>query len=344
MATAVSDILIPSRSTIRDAMVAINANAREMVLVGAEGAAVEGLVTDGDIRRGLVAGLTLDSPITEVMNRDFHAVDARADRAAVLDLMRARMFQHVPILGPGRVLQGVHFLHDLIGGAPKPNAAMILAGGRGTRLRPITENIPKPMAEVAGRPILERIVLHLVGHGVRRIYLAVNYMAPVIEKHFGDGSRFGCAIEYLREEEPLGTGGPLALLKGRLSDALFVLNGDQILQANLSDMLNHHRSSGCVATMAVGLHQVDVPYAVVTDSEGRLASLEEKPTLTMTVNRGSYLIEPELLELVPENCEFPITRLFELLLEQGRAVNLFQFNEYWLDVAASSDLCKANGA
>jgi dTDP-glucose pyrophosphorylase len=344
MQTALSDILIGSGATLRDAMVAINKNGREMVLVAGDDGRVEGLVTDGDIRRGIVGGLTLDSSITTVMNRDFHFVDSSEDRAAVLDLMKARMFQHVPILGAGKFLVGVHFLRDLLGAQPKANAAVILAGGRGTRLRPITEHVPKPMVEVAGRPILERIVLHLVGHGIRRIYLSVNYMAHVIEQHFGDGSRFGCSIEYLREDRPLGTGGPLALLKGQISEAILVLNGDQILQADLSAMLDHHHASGCVATMAVGLHQVEIPFAVVKDMQGRLIALEEKPTLTMTVNRGSYVLEPELLELIPSECEFPITRLFELLLEQAQPVNLFGFTEYWLDVAAANDLRKANGA
>lgn len=325
-------------------MAAIDANGREIVLVSDDEGRIVGLVTDGDIRRGLLANLTLESPVSAVMTRKFFAVSPELDRAAVLDLMRARGFRHVPVLDDDRRLVAIHFLRDLIGAMPKPNLAVIMAGGRGMRLRPITDKVPKPMVEVAGRPLLERIVLHLIGHGITRIYIAVNYLADVIEQHFGDGAAFGCAICYLRETQPLGTGGALSLLPERPPDPLLVLNADQIMRADLTMMLDRHASGGHAATVAVGSFSVPIPYATIRERGGRLIALDEKPTLDLVVNRGIYILNPDLLDLVPHKQEFPITALFTMLLDAGWPIGVFHFEDYWLDVGRPSDLHLANGS
>ena len=330
-------------STIRDAMALLDANAREVVLVRDVERRIIGLITDGDIRRGLLAGATLQSPVTTVMSRDFFSVAPEVDRAAVLDLMKARTIQHVPVLDGERRLLAVHFLRDLIGATPKPNVAVVMVGGRGTRLRPITESIPKPMVEVAGRPILERIILHLVGHGIHNIYLATNYKATIIKGYFGDGANFGCNITYLHEDEPRGTGGPLSLLPVRPAHPLLVLNGDQVTRADLTRMLEHHRLRRAVATIGVGPYQVEVPFGTVVERDGQLVGLQEKPSINFLINRGIYVLEPELLELVPGSGEFPITSLFESLLADGKPVSVFYFDDYWLDVGRPADLRNANG-
>jgi NDP-sugar pyrophosphorylase family protein len=277
------------------------------------------------------------------MQREFFAVGREANRASVLDLMKARSFQHVPVLDSERRLIGIHFLRDLIGASPKPNVAVVMVGGKGTRLRPMTESVPKPMLEVAGRPMLERIVLHLVGHGIQRIYLAVNYKAEMIEAHFGDGSRFGCAISYLHEDEPRGTGGPLSLLPARPEDPLVVLNGDQVTGADLTAMLEHHRNVRAAATIGVGPYQVQIPFGAITEENGRVTAIKEKPSLSVLVSRGIYVLEPEALAAVPRAGEFPITDLFAALLEGGKHVSAFYFDDYWLDVGRPADLRNANG-
>jgi dTDP-glucose pyrophosphorylase len=337
------DLLIGDGATIREAMAAIDVNGREVVVVQDADGRIVGLVTDGDVRRALLKSGDLDMGVAGVMTREFSAVSPGVDRAAVLDLMKARDFRHIPVLDKAGRLVGMHFLRDLIGAAPKPNIAVIMCGGFGTRLRPITEKIPKPMVEIAGRPMLERIVLHLVGHGVTRIHLAVNYLSEMIESHFGDGSAFGCQIEYLRESTPLGTGGPLALLKDRPAEAFFVLNGDQVMRADLSAMLEQHVEGGYAATLGVGAHRIQIPFAVISSENGRLNSIEEKPTLSLTVNRGIYVLSPETLDYVPANQEFPITALFERLLELNKPVGTFRFEDYWLDVGAVADLRTAHG-
>lgn len=336
-------LVIAEQSTIREAMTALNMNTREVVLAKDREGCIAGLVTDGDIRRGLLNGSTLDSPLAEVLRRDFYSASPDMDRASILDVMKARMFDHVPVVDADRRLVAVHFLRDLIGAAPKAIIALIMAGGRGTRLGAITDTIPKPMVEVAGRPMLERIVLHLVGHGVHTIFIAVNYMAETIERHFGDGSAFGCSITYLREKEPLGTGGALSLLPQRPSQPLLVLNGDLVTRVDLTGMVEAHQKSDAVATIGVGPYQTRMPFGIVKARDGRLVALEEKPTINVTVNRGIYLLDPAVIDLVPRGRAFQMTTLFELLLEANQPVGVFHFDAEWLDVGRPADLHRANG-
>lgn len=336
-----SGIVIADSASIRDAMQAIDTNGREMVLVRDKSDRIVGLITDGDIRRGLLSGRTMDMPAASVMTREFFTVAPDADRASTLDVMKARSFQHVPVLDYNRRLIAIHFLRDLIGAMPKPNIAVIMAGGRGTRLRPVTESIPKPMLEVAGRPMLERIVLHLVGHGIQTIYISVNFMSGVIEKHFGDGSVFGCRIDYLRESEPLGTGGSLSLLTRRPEHPFLVLNGDLISRANVTALLEAHTQSKHLATVGVGPYQIQVPFGTVRQESGRLESLVEKPILDILVNRGIYVLDPAALDFVPKQNVFPITDLFNELLAANKSVGVFNFDDPWMDVGHMEDLRRA---
>jgi dTDP-glucose pyrophosphorylase len=340
---AFAALVVDEHATIRDAMTAINSNGCEVALVRDPAGRIAGLITDGDIRRGLLAGLGVEASVAAVMTREFFNVAPGADRAYVLDVMRARQLAHVPVLDAERRLVAVHFLRALIGASEKPNAALVMAGGRGTRLRPVADKLPKPMVEVAGRPMLERIVLHLVGHGIRRIYIAVNFMAETIERHFGDGTGFGCRIEYLRESSPLGTGGALCLLPAPLEHPLLVLNGDLVTRADLSAMLEAHAASGCAATMAVGPYEVQLPFGAVTERAGRLVSLEEKPAVRFLVNRGIYVLEPAVLKHVPANREFAMTALFDALLADEQPVGVYNFEDSWLDVGAPEDLRRAHG-
>jgi dTDP-glucose pyrophosphorylase len=336
-----SEVVIADSASIRDAMQAIDTNGREMVLVCDKSDRIVGLISDGDIRRGLLSGHTLEMPAATVMTREFFTVAPDADRASILDVMKARSFQHVPVLDHDRRLIAIHFLRDLIGATPKPNVAVVMAGGKGTRLRPVTESIPKPMLEVAGRPMLERIVLHLVGHGIQTIYISVNFMAGVIEKHFGDGNEFGCRIEYLQESAPLGTGGSLSLLPRRPEHPFLVLNGDSISRANVTALLEAHAQHNYLATVGVGPYQIQVPFGTVRETAGRLESLVEKPTLDILVNRGIYVLDPVVLDFVPKQKEFPITDLFNELLAAKKPVGVFNFDDPWMDVGHMEDLRRA---
>jgi len=338
-----SRFIVQPDETVRDAMRTITDNWRELAIVAGSDLRVVGVITDGDIRRGLLGGLTLESPAATVMTRNYIAVGPEADRAAVLDLMKARSIRHVPVLDADRRLIGVHFLEALIGTSEKPNAAVIMAGGEGRRLRPLTDARPKPMMDVAGRPILERIVLHLVGYGIKRIFIAVNYLAHLIEDHFGDGERFGCTIEYLREDSPLGSGGALSLVPRDLAHPLLVMNGDLVSRFDVARLLAQHAREGVVATVAARHHQVDIPFGVIESNGNRVQSLTEKPSAHFLINAGIYVLDPGLLGEIPAGRFYPITQLFEQLLAQGKSVGVYRIEEDWIDVGRREDLSRANG-
>ena len=337
MTKSIETFVIKPGCTLRDAMLCINRNVKGIALLLDRRRRMLGTVTDGDIRRALLKGASLESPVAPFAHRSFTSVGVGTGRAAVLDLMRARSVEQVPILdGSGRLV-GLHTLRDIIGGVERPNWAVIMAGGQGVRLRPVTEHIPKPMIAVAGRPILERLVLHLVGFGIRRIYLSINYLGHVITGHFGDGSKFGCEIRYLREKRPMGTGGSLSLLKPKPSNPLLVMNGDLVTQVDIAALLGFHAAGGYSATMAVRRYGHQVPFGCVETRRGRVVGLEEKPVLERLVNAGIYVLEPALLRQIPRG-PFPITDLFSSCLARRKAVGAYEIEEEWLDVGQRDQL------
>ena len=320
-----------------DALRAIDAGGAGVALVMDERGKLVGMLTDGDVRRVLIKGVALVSPIKPYMHRQFTTVSPGAGRAEVLDLMQARLINQIPVVdGEGRPV-GLHLLHQVIGAEERPNVAVIMAGGQGVRLRPVTENIPKPMIKVAGRPILERVLLQLVSSGVRHVYLSVHYLGHIIEDYFADGSRFGCKVDYLREKEPLGTGGALALLKRLPADPLIVMNGDLITQADIAAMLRFHAAGGYSATMAIRRYGHQVPYGCVVQQGGRIAELEEKPVLERSINAGIYVLNPSLIRRIPKR-SFPITELFADCLSRNEPVGAFEVEEEWLDVGQREQL------
>jgi dTDP-glucose pyrophosphorylase len=338
-----STIIIPMDASIRTAMEAIDTGAVDIALaVDAEGALV-GTVTDGDIRRAILKGAKLTESVSAFIARNFTAVGPEATRAEVLDMMKARVFEQIPIIdGKGRVI-GLHLLREMLGAVVRPNWAMVMAGGRGERLRPLTDTVPKPMIRVAGRPILERIVLHLVGSGIRTIYLAVNYRAEMIKEHFKSGREFGCSIEYVHEETPLGTGGALSLLPVKPVDPLVVLNGDLVTQFDVGEMLRVHTDRKHKLTMGIHAYVHVVPFGVVQTENGRVSALTEKPTQTWQTNGGVYVLEPDLIPRVPSNVSFPITSLVEDCLDRGEHVGIFNLEDDWVDVGRPQELQRARG-
>lgn len=331
-------------STIRGAMEVIGQGTVEIALVVDDDGRLIGTVTDGDIRRALLRGATLEDSISPVMNRRFVAVGTGVSRAEVLDLMRARTIAQLPILDTDGRLQGLHLLREIVGGVRRSNWAVVMAGGRGERLRPLTDSLPKPMIPVAGRPILERIILHLVGYGIREIFIAVHYMAEVIENHFGDGSQLGCRIRYLREAVPLGTGGALSMLPERPRDPLLVLNGDLLTQFDVSALLDHHVAAGARATIAVHQHRYVVPFGVVeTTADGKVRTLSEKPGVVWLANAGIYVVEPDLLDRVTPGVATPMPAVIEDCLEQGETVAAYHLEDDWIDVGLPHELRRARG-
>lgn len=340
-------LAVPSSASLRRAMQAIDDGALEIALVLDDEGRLGGTVSDGDIRRALLGGAGLDDPVMEYMTKDPQVVRVDASRAEVLDLMRARSLAQIPVLDEAGRLLGLHALKQILGGAEFPNAAVIMAGGRGRRLGELTRNVPKPMLKVAGRPILEHLVLHLVGSGVRRILISVAYLRDSIEAHFGDGSTFGCSISYLSEdaEQPLGTGGPLALVEqhDRVRGPLLVLNGDLVTRFSVASLLDAHRRSGGVATVAVRRYTHDVPFGVVEVEGARLRRIVEKPEMSWPVNAGIYVLESDLLGRVPRGRHYPLPALIEECVGRGEHVTVWELSDDWQDVGRPSELRSARG-
>jgi len=351
--TAVKDAalrkaLVPSTATVREAMAAIDAGGMEIALLVDDDGRLEATVSDGDIRRALLTGLGLDDAVAGAGNRRFTAVTTPSDRAAVLDLMQARYISQVPVLDRRGVVVGMHLLREFVTAEPLDVAAVIMAGGRGTRLRPLTDHLPKPMIPVAGRPILERLVLHLVGSGVKQLYLSVNHLAELIIEHFGDGSRFGCSITYLREEtdQPLGTGGALSLLpwsERRRGRPILVMNGDLVTSFDVGEFVAAHREAGGVATIGAREHVTDIPFGVLECAGGMLSGLVEKPRMSCLVNAGVYVLDPSVLNRVPTGIEYPITELLCALVAEGEAVAVRSLSGEWADVGRPAELRAARG-
>jgi len=329
--------------TLYEALRSLDVSGLGMVLVeDASGAAI-GALTDGDIRRALLRGATLESAVDGYLRRQFVSVGPQAGRAEVLDLMQSRWFNQVPILDSQRRVIGIHTLHEILGGVPRENWAVVMAGGRGERLRPLTDAVPKPMIPVAGRPILERIVLHLVSFGIRRIFLAVNYRADIIEAHFGDGESFGCRIEYLRESTPLGTGGALSLLPEAPDRPILVLNGDLLTQFDIGSLLAFHAEGRYRATVGIHEYTHTLPFGILDLDGDRIVQLREKPTEVWLANAGIYAFEPEVIARVPSQTSYPLPALVEECLVRQEPVGGFRIEKDWIDVGRPKELERARG-
>jgi NDP-sugar pyrophosphorylase family protein len=313
----------------------------QIVLIAAEGDQLVGVLTDGDIRRAILGGAALESPVGPHVIRDCFTVADDAGRADVLELMQARHIAQVPVVGPGRRIMGLHLLQELISTAERPNWAVVMAGGRGSRLGDLTRTIPKPMLPVAGRPILERIVLHLVGSGVRRIYLSVNYLPDVIVEHFGDGSLFGCSIAYLHEEQPLGTAGSLALLpRGSAGpqDPLLVMNGDLVTQADVGRLIDFHEAGGQAITVAVRRHFEPIPFGCVDVDGDELVGFREKPTTEHLISAGIYVLQPDTIDLLAPGEPTSMPDLISTALRVDRSVRVLEVSDDWIDVGRRDQL------
>ncbi|SLM30970.1 Sugar-phosphate nucleotide transferase [Desulfamplus magnetovallimortis] len=338
-----ASIILTENATVMDALKGLEECGKNIQCIVNANGQMTGIVTDGDIRRGLLNGLRLDTPIPRLMTRKFHYVDENVDRNSVLDLMKAMKISQIPVLDQHRQLAGIHFLEDFIGYESLSNAVVIMAGGKGTRLRPLTEKIPKPLLKVAGRPIIERLILRLVGFGFQQIFVSVNYLADMICDYLGDGSSLGCSIHYLKEDIELGTGGALALLPQTITEPILVLNGDLLTEANFAEIVDFHKKNDAHATIVAKHYCHSVPYGTLHFKENRLISIEEKPDISCFINTGIYVINSSLLKFVDQNMFFPITKLFERCLNEDLPVSVYHLEREWRDMGNIKEFRSAQG-
>ncbi|MEM1033424.1 MAG: nucleotidyltransferase family protein [Myxococcota bacterium] len=341
---AMEELVVRPDATIRQGMEALNRSGLEVALVCDPAGKLTGVVTDGDIRRALLGGAGLDASIQVAANPTFTAVGPDVKRSEAVQIMFRSGFKCLPVVdGEGHLLD-LHTLWVAMLSQESPSWAVVMAGGKGTRLGELTQAIPKPMVPVGDRPILERIIQLLVSHGIRRIFLSVNYLSDMIEDHFGDGERFYCRIAYLRESEPWGTAGALRLLPGRPTHPVVVMNGDLLTNIHLGRLLAFHASGGFAATMALRRHVMHIPFGVARVENSRVHDIAEKPELTYDINAGIYALSPAALDLIPPEGPVPMTALLQRCLDEGREVGAYPMHESWHDIGLPEQLDRAQRA
>lgn len=336
----ISPCVVPPNASVKQAIENLTHSGLLLALVVDSRGYLLGLVGDGDIRRGLLAGSTLDDPVTHIMNTNFAAARQGMGSNEIRGLAEQRGVIHIPLVdSQGRVvslyLDNPNWLPET-----KTNTVIIMAGGKGTRLRPLTENTPKPMVSVAGKPMMQHLLEKLKAEGFSNFVISVNYLSEQIEDHFGDGRSFGVDITYVREKEPLGTAGSLSLLKSKPQEPLIVINGDVLFTAKISEMLSFHLETESEITVAVKLIESQVPFGVVELEGSTVTGMYEKPIRRDFVNAGVYVLEPHLLHHVQAEQRKDMTELIAELLG-GNAVRAFPIHEEWIDMGSPEDLIRA---
>ncbi len=338
------DTLLSADASVRDAIRSLNESGLQIVLVVDANGALVGTITDGDVRRGILRGVGMDDPVSEILHRDPMVLPPNMDRQTALQVMRSNGLHQLPVIDDRRHVIGLHLWNMLDVPSTRPNTVVVMAGGRGTRLYPHTENCPKPMLPVGGKPMLEHIVERARAEGFQRFVFAIHYLGHMVEDHFGKGSNLDVSIDYLREEQPLGTGGALGLMTRRPEEPFIVTNGDVLSDVRYGEILDFHVRHGAAATMAVRPHEWQNPFGVVHTDGVDITGFEEKPTVRSRINAGIYVLDPTALELVTsgEHCDMPT--LFERLQASARRTIVYPMHELWLDVGRPADLELARAA
>jgi dTDP-glucose pyrophosphorylase/CBS domain-containing protein len=339
--------LVRPDNTIREVMACIDANAQGIALVVDAEDRLVNTLTDGDIRRAILAGVELDLPARALLDRRQDSprpapltVRQGTPEERILELMTENALRQIPVLdGSGRVV-GLSLLADLVSEHALPLRAVVMAGGFGRRLRPLTEEIPKPMLPVGDRPILEHVLEGLRESGIHQVHLSTHYKGAMIADHFGDGSNFGLEIQYLEEEEPLGTAGALSLMEHE-DEPVLVINGDVLTGLDFRALLDFHREHKAEMTVGVRRLEIPVPYGVVVTDGVAVTAIREKPSLRHFVNAGLYLLEPEVCRSVPRGESVDMPDLIQGLVDAGRTVVSFPVREHWLDVGRLEDYQRA---
>ena len=335
---ALKELTIAPDVTVRAAIETIDRSKRKIALVVANDGRLIATVTDGDVRRGILRGVDLDGPVDQVMHVSPTTVTEGAADAETRRLIRENKLQHVPVLDAEGRLVDLALVEDLFGVTPRDTRIVLMAGGLGTRLRPLTETVPKPMLTVGGKPLLEQIIGVFADQGFWRVSISVNYRAEMVRDHFGDGSAFGVEIDYIEEKQRMGTAGALSLLSERPSEPFIVMNGDLLVALQFADLLAYHREKSALGTLVVREYEHQVPYGVVRSAEGLMTGIEEKPIERYFVNGGIYVLSPEALDHLTPGDPLDMPDLLLRLGEAGGNVGVFPLRDYWRDIGRIDDL------
>jgi len=333
--------LIGPEYTIREALAVIDREALRGAIIVDQNKKLLGLVSDGDIRRGILSGVSLDSQVSKVMNTKPTIAATNTSKQQLIELMEAKEILSIPLVENGIVV-GLHTLHESLHKPRLENPVFLMAGGFGTRLRPLTNNCPKPLLKVGDKPILEIILLNFIKSGFTNFYISTHYMPEMIMEYFGDGKKWDVNITYVYEDSPLGTGGALGLLPDNLPKLpLIMMNGDVLTNINFQKLLEFHVNESADASMCVREYEYQIPYGVIQSEAGKITSMIEKPTQLFHINAGIYVINPEIIEQVKSNKKIDMPTLLEQQIEAQGNVMMFPIHEYWLDIGRMEDYQRA---
>jgi len=337
----IENLKLDINSTIHEALQIINKGAMQIALVVDNDNKLIGTISDGDIRRALLKRIDLDSSVDSIVFKNPTTAKISDTKEDILKLALSKKLHQIPIVDDGKIL-GIQEIEELIKPKEKTNKVILMVGGLGTRLRPLTDNTPKPMLKVGNKPILQTIIEKFAEYGYTNIVLCVNYKSHVIQDFFKDGSEFGVNIEYIFEEQRMGTAGALSLLKNKPTEPFFVMNGDLLTNVNFEHLDSYHISNNSMGTMCVREYDFQVPYGVVNIKDSKILSIEEKPTHKFFVSAGIYMLSPEIIDYIPQNEFYDMPTLFEKLISEEKNIISFPLREYWLDIGRLEEYKKAN--
>ncbi|WP_169752561.1 nucleotidyltransferase family protein [Campylobacter mucosalis] len=338
----IDKVKISLNTTIKEALRTINDGAMKIAIVTDENNRLLGTITDGDIRRGLLEGVSLDAKVENIIFKAPTVARVTDTKDEILRIAISKKLHQIPIIDElGRVL-GMEEIEGLIRPKKKQNKVILMAGGLGVRLRPLTENMPKPMLKVGGKPIIQTIIEKFAEYGYENITMCVNYKSEIIKNYFADGSKFGVNIEYILETKRMGTAGALSLLTKKPDEPFFVMNGDLLTNINYEHLHDFHLLNSSMATMCVREYDFTIPYGVVKTENNKILSITEKPTYNFFVSAGIYMLSPEVLDFIPKDEFFDMPTLFDMMVKNNKNVGSFEIKDYWLDIGRMEEYKRAN--
>jgi len=337
----INELFINQENHLFDALKIINEKEIQIVLVVDNEHRLIGTITDGDIRRGLLRGLTLNSSVDEVTNKNFHYIKLGENPNKANAIMSKYGINQVPVLNINGVVVDILGKSKIYEEDKLPNSVVIMAGGLGKRLLPHTSDCPKPMLMIGDKPILEIILLECISYGLNKFYISVNYLKEKIINYFGNGEKWGVEIKYIHEPKRMGTAGSLNYLPNSLDYPFLVLNGDVLTRLNYRNLIKFHDEQSSQATICVKKHEMHIPFGVVKNKGIELDEISEKPSLKFLINAGVYLLNPELLSLLPKNEFTDMPPFLQYCKDLGNTINLCPIHEYWIDIGRPETLQEA---
>ena len=337
----IDEIKINQNASIKEALEVIDKGAIKVAVVLSDDGLLLGMLNDGDIRRALLKGMSLGDSIAGIINKHPVVANINDTKERILELANEKKLHQIPIISNGKLI-GIQDIREFLAPKNKPNKVILMVGGLGTRLRPLTNDVPKPMLDVGNKPILHTIVENFAKYGYTDIIMCVNYKSEIIKEYFGNGDKFGVKIEYVLESKRMGTAGALSLLKERPKDDFFVMNGDLLTNVNFEYLHEYHKDSNAGASICIRKYEMQVPYGVVNVRANKVTSIEEKPTQSFFVSAGIYMFSPIVLDFIPKGVFYDMPTLFSELLKHDFPIHPFPIREYWLDIGRMDEYRRAN--